>query len=77
MTSPSTTAQARSPEIGKSVIAGPVQTNYLEAGVGAPVILIHGSGPGVSPDGNSMANTMAPAETCDPVRTTVNLRNLT
>ncbi len=36
------------PEIGKSVLAGPVKTNYLEAGSGAPVVLIHGSGPGVS-----------------------------
>ncbi|MGD0472403.1 MAG: alpha/beta fold hydrolase [Candidatus Velthaea sp.] len=48
MTSSSTAAQPRSPEIGKSVLAGPVNTNYLEAGAGAPVVLIHGSGPGVS-----------------------------
>jgi pimeloyl-ACP methyl ester carboxylesterase len=40
--------EPRSPEIGTSVMAGPVRTNYLEAGSGAPVILIHGSGPGVS-----------------------------
>src|SRR5437660_10529362 len=37
-----------SPEIGKSIRAGGVETNYHEAGSGAPVILIHGSGPGVS-----------------------------
>src|SRR5437879_13794736 len=37
-----------SPEIGKSIQADGVQTNYHEAGSGAPVILIHGSGPGVS-----------------------------
>src|SRR5258708_1498985 len=36
------------PEIGKSVRAGGVTTNYHEAGKGAPVILIHGSGPGGS-----------------------------
>jgi pimeloyl-ACP methyl ester carboxylesterase len=36
------------PEIGRSIRAGGVMTNYHEAGSGAPVILIHGSGPGVS-----------------------------
>ena len=36
------------PEIGKSIRAGGVMTNYHEAGSGTPVILIHGSGPGVS-----------------------------
>jgi 2-hydroxymuconate-semialdehyde hydrolase len=36
------------PEIGKSIRAGGVMTNYHEAGRGTPVILIHGSGPGVS-----------------------------
>ncbi|QBD76684.1 alpha/beta fold hydrolase [Ktedonosporobacter rubrisoli] len=36
------------PEIGKSILAAGVMTNYHEAGSGAPVILIHGSGPGVS-----------------------------
>lgn len=36
------------PEIGKSVVAAGIQTNYLEAGAGDPVILIHGSGPGVT-----------------------------
>jgi len=36
------------PEIGTSIRAGGVMTNYHEAGSGAPVILIHGSGPGVS-----------------------------
>jgi len=36
------------PEIGVTVDAGGIPTNYLEAGVGAPVVLIHGSGPGVS-----------------------------
>lgn len=36
------------PEIGKTVIAAGLKTNYLEAGQGDPVILIHGSGPGVT-----------------------------
>jgi pimeloyl-ACP methyl ester carboxylesterase len=30
------------PEIGKSIRAGGVMTNYHEAGSGTPVILIHG-----------------------------------
>src|SRR5947209_15548186 len=36
------------PEIGKSIRADGVMTNYHEAGSGTPVVLIHGSGPGVS-----------------------------
>ena len=36
------------PEVGNSIRAGGVMTNYHEAGSGTPVILIHGSGPGVS-----------------------------
>src|SRR3954452_24898149 len=36
------------PEVGRSIRAGGVETNYHEAGNGPPVILIHGSGPGVS-----------------------------
>lgn len=36
------------PEIGKSVMAAGLKTNYLEAGEGEPVVLIHGSGPGVT-----------------------------
>ena len=36
------------PEIGKSVDAKGIKTNYLEEGAGAPVVLIHGSGPGVT-----------------------------
>ncbi len=42
------TTEQHVPEIGKSIRAGEVQTNYHEFGSGAPVILIHGSGPGVS-----------------------------
>jgi 2-hydroxy-6-oxo-octa-2,4-dienoate hydrolase len=36
------------PEIGNSVLANGITTNYLEAGDGDPVVLVHGSGPGVS-----------------------------
>lgn len=41
-------AERKVPEIGKAISAGGVQTNYHEAGQGQAVILIHGSGPGVS-----------------------------
>lgn len=36
------------PEIGKTIITGPVLTNYHDVGSGEPVLLLHGSGPGVS-----------------------------
>jgi pimeloyl-ACP methyl ester carboxylesterase len=36
------------PAIGKSVQTGNISTNYLECGEGVPVILLHGSGIGVS-----------------------------
>jgi 2-hydroxymuconate-semialdehyde hydrolase len=36
------------PEIGRSIATGPVTTNYHDVGSGAPVLLLHGSGPGVS-----------------------------
>ncbi|HHN67321.1 MAG TPA: alpha/beta fold hydrolase [Thermopetrobacter sp.] len=36
------------PEIGRRGVAAGFATNYHEAGAGHPVILIHGSGPGVS-----------------------------
>jgi pimeloyl-ACP methyl ester carboxylesterase len=42
----------RDPEIGSLVDAGGIKTNYLEAGYGAPAVLIHGSGPGVTPYAN-------------------------
>lgn len=36
------------PEIGKSIKANGIVTNYHDVGEGNPVLLIHGSGPGVS-----------------------------
>lgn len=39
---------AASPEIGRSVRVDGVDTNYHDVGSGPPVVLIHGSGPGVS-----------------------------
>lgn len=36
------------PELGKTVQAAGIATNYIESGSGAPVLLIHGSGPGVT-----------------------------
>jgi 2-hydroxymuconate-semialdehyde hydrolase len=39
---------SQNPEIGKSIIASGITTNYHDVGSGSPVLLIHGSGPGVS-----------------------------
>lgn len=39
---------ANSPEIARSVSAAGIRTNVHDVGEGAPVLLIHGSGPGVS-----------------------------
>lgn len=36
------------PEIGKSVLAAGIRTNVHDLGGGPPVLMIHGSGPGVS-----------------------------
>lgn len=36
------------PEIGLRVDVGGIGTNYIQAGTGEPLILIHGSGPGVT-----------------------------
>ena len=38
----------QNPEIGKSIVANSIVTNYHDVGTGFPVLLIHGSGPGVS-----------------------------
>lgn len=36
------------PEIARSIQAGSIATNYHDEGDGSPVLMIHGSGPGVS-----------------------------
>jgi 2-hydroxymuconate-semialdehyde hydrolase len=36
------------PEIGRSISVGDIKTNYIEAGSGQPLLLVHGSGPGVT-----------------------------
>lgn len=36
------------PEIGQRLDAGGIATNYHDTGSGAPAMLIHGSGPGVT-----------------------------
>lgn len=36
------------PEIGRRIVAGGLDTNYHDVGDGPPVLLIHGSGPGVT-----------------------------
>jgi hypothetical protein len=39
------TATSKNPEVGSTIQADGVTTNYLDAGKGAPFLLIHGSGP--------------------------------
>jgi pimeloyl-ACP methyl ester carboxylesterase len=43
-----TMATGENPEVGATADANGIKTNYLEAGQGDPVVLIHGSGPGVT-----------------------------
>jgi 2-hydroxymuconate-semialdehyde hydrolase len=38
----------QNPEIANTVVANGIKTNYHDQGQGAPVLLIHGSGPGVT-----------------------------
>lgn len=42
------TVTEANPEIGQSIQAARIRTNYHDQGTGAPVLLVHGSGPGVS-----------------------------
>ena len=39
---------APSPEIGQRIVAAGIETNYHDVGDGHPLLMIHGSGPGVS-----------------------------
>lgn len=41
-------SSAPNPEVGRAVVAAGIRTNVHDLGSGAPVLLIHGSGPGVS-----------------------------
>jgi 2-hydroxy-6-oxo-octa-2,4-dienoate hydrolase len=41
-------SETQRPEIGTTIDAGGMKTNYLEAGRGPAVVLVHGSGPGVT-----------------------------
>nr|NLI50020.1 alpha/beta fold hydrolase [Propionibacterium sp.] len=41
-------AENTNPEVGRYVRTGDLNTNYHDVGSGAPLLLIHGSGPGVS-----------------------------
>lgn len=51
------------PEISKSISTGNIKTNYHEYGSGDDVLLLHGSGPGVSAWANWRFNIEALAET--------------
>lgn len=42
------TTPEQSPEIGSTIDVGGIATNYHDVGTGDPVLLVHGSGPGVS-----------------------------
>lgn len=50
------------PEVGRSVQTGDIVTNYHDVGEGDPVLLLHGSGPGVS----AWANWRLPIEHLSP-----------
>lgn len=51
------------PEIGKSIVAAGLQTNYHDEGNGSPLLMVHGSGPGVSAWANWRMNIPALAKT--------------
>jgi 2-hydroxymuconate-semialdehyde hydrolase len=55
------------PEIGRFVDAGGIRTNYHRHGAGPPVLLAHGSGPGVSAWANWRLTIPALAEHSDVV----------
>ena len=55
-------SQTSNPEIGRTIDAGGLLTNYHDIGEGAPVVLLHGSGPGVSAWANWRLNLPALGE---------------
>ena len=62
MVSTSADTPTDTPEVGLTIDAGGVLTNYHDFGEGAPVVLLHGSGPGVSAWANWRLNIPALAE---------------
>lgn len=54
--------QTDNPEIGRLIDAGGIATNYHDEGEGAPLLMIHGSGPGVSAWANWRLNIGALAK---------------
>lgn len=44
----SASSSEHNPEVAQSIVAAGIRTNYHDLGSGHPVLLIHGSGPGVS-----------------------------
>jgi pimeloyl-ACP methyl ester carboxylesterase len=60
-------AATRDPEVGRSINAAGITTNYHDLGSGRPVLLIHGSGPGVTAWANWRQTLPALAEFCRPI----------
>ena len=56
-------AEQNSAEIGKTVMAAGIRTNVHDSGTGSPVMLIHGSGPGVTAWANWRLNLPVLAQT--------------
>lgn len=56
------TQAAERPEIGRTLDAAGLATNYLDSGEGPPVVLVHGSGPGVTGYANWRLNMPVLAE---------------
>ncbi|WP_137921326.1 alpha/beta fold hydrolase [Hydrogenophaga sp. 2FB] len=52
------------PEIGRSVTAAGIRTNLHDVGTGSPVLMIHGSGPGVSAWANWRLSIPVLAQRC-------------
>jgi 2-hydroxymuconate-semialdehyde hydrolase len=52
------------PEIGRSVDAGGIATNYHDVGTAFPLLMLHGSGPGVSAWANWRLTIPALAKVC-------------
>src|SRR3954463_16579191 len=56
-------SQTQRPEIGATIDAGGIKTNYIEVGQGPAVVLVHGSGPGVTGYANWRPAMTPPAPT--------------